>query len=436
MAVVLFANLLSDGGLGGGLIRRVEPPDIEELRALTALQLSVTVAVACVVTAVAVPFGEVGRVTALMVCSTPLVALLFPGKILLERSLSYRPLALVEVSQIVIYYGWAIALVLAGLGVWGLASATVARSAAAVLAMSRVSPVGLVWPRYSWRRIRPLIGFGIRFQTANATWLVRDQGMNASIAVISSVSTLGLWSLARRLLEMPYLLLDSLWRVSFPTMSQLVAAKEDVAPLIERALGVTAVGTGVILTGLAASAPGLVPGLFGEQWRAAAGVLPTACLGLGIGGSVYVATVGYLYAVDDASAVLRAAVLHTVMWFAVSLPLLPVVGVSAVGFGWLVSSLTDAAVLRRATLRRTRVRLVIPLVVPVVVGVTAAGVGWFIAKAGGANLFSGVAGGAAAVACFLLGLLLLRRKLLYETFQFVVRSIRAGAHNRTAPAGG
>jgi Polysaccharide biosynthesis protein len=255
MAFVVFASLLADGGLGAGLIRRAEPPDIEELQALTALQLAVSTGLALAIAAVAIPFGEAGWVTAVMVCSMPLAVLQFPGRILLERSLSYRPLALVEVSQVLTYYAWAIGFVVAGFGVWGLASATVAMRVAAALIMIRVSPVGLVRPRFHWSRIRPLIGFGVRFQATSATWLVRDQGLNAAIAAIASISTLGLWSLARRLLEVPFLLFDSLWRVSFPTMSQLMAAKSDVAPLIERAVGMAAVGGGVVLVGLAGSHP-------------------------------------------------------------------------------------------------------------------------------------------------------------------------------------
>jgi O-antigen/teichoic acid export membrane protein len=264
-------------------------------------------------------------------------------------------------------------------------------------------------------------------QAAAATWLVRDQGLNAAIAVIANVSTLGLWSLARRLMEVPSLLFESLWRVSFPAMSQLTPAKEDVAPLIERAVGMAAVGTGVILTGLAGSAPGLIPGLFGEQWRAASNVIPGACLGLGIGGSVSVATVGYLYAVGDASAVLRASIFQTIVLFGVTLPLLPLLGVSAIGLGWFISSTVEAVVLGRATLKWSRVRLVRPLLAPVGMGSLSAGVGWLVALLGGADLLSGVAGGVCSVLCFQAGLLLLCRERLYDTYRFVVGSMRAAA---------
>jgi polysaccharide transporter, PST family len=432
MTLVYLIGTFADGGLGGALIRRAEPPEREELQALLALQLSASVGLAVVIAAAAVPFGQIGWVIALMVSSMPLVMLQLPGRILLERSLSYRPLALVELSQVLVYQAWAIGLVVAGFGVWGLASATVVMRAAAALVMAAVCPAGVVRPRFSWGRVRPLIGFGVRFQGASAAGFVQDQGLNASIAAIGSVSTLGLWSLARRLMEVPLLLFDSLWRVSFPAMSKLVAAKADVAPLIERAVGMTAVASGVMLTGLAGSAPGLVPGIFGEQWRDAADVIPAVCLGLGIAGSLSVATVGYLYAMGDASAVLRANLFRMLALFAVALPLLPMLGVRAAGIGWLISSIVDAVVLGRATLRWTRVRLVRPLLVPLTVGIVSTVAGWLVAHLAGEDLLSGLAGGAFSVLLFISGLMVLRRKLLWDTMRFALGAMRAAAPRRTS----
>jgi O-antigen/teichoic acid export membrane protein len=432
VTLTTFAALLSDGGLGGALIRRAEPPTAEELRALTALQLTVTAAIALVAAAIASRFGEAGWVVALMVSSMPVVAFQFPGKILLERSLSYRPLAMVEVSQVVAYQATAIGLVVAGLGVWGLASATVVRAVVAAMLMVRVSPVGLVWPRFSWTHVRPLIGFGLRFQAVTATWLLREQLLNVALAVVATVSTLGLWRLAGRFLELPFLLLQSLFRISFPSMSQLVAAKEDVAPLIERAAGMTAVGAGTLLTGLAGSAPGLVPGLFGEQWSDAAGVLPGACLGILIAGSIAVATQGYLYAVGDPSAVLRSQIFHAAALFAVALPLVPVLGVAAVGLGVLVASVVEAIALGLATLRWTRVRLLRPLLGPVALGSLAAAAGWLVADLAGRSLVSGIAGGACSVLLFQVSLLVFRRQLLLDTFRFGIRAMRAATSRGAA----
>jgi len=435
MSFVLFTNVIADGGLAAGLIRRASPPTRDELAALTALQLCITVGFAVVAVSVAPLFGEIGWLTALMVASMPLAVLQFPGRIVLERSLSYRPLATLEVSQLLVYHAWAITFVALGFGVWGLASATIAMRLAAGFVIARLSPVGLVRPRFSWGKVKPLVGFGLRFQATGATLLVRDQGLNASVAALGSLSVLGLWSLARRLMELPFLLFESLFRVSFPTMSQLVAAKEDPARLIERAVGMAAVGGGIVLVALAGSAPGLVPGIFGEQWREASSVLPWACLGLAIGGPVSVATQGYLYAVGDAAGVLRAVLLQTAVLFAVAVPLVPVLGVSAIGLGLLASSVVEAVALGRATSRWTHVRLVRPLLAPVGAGIAAGGLGWLVANVGHADLLSGLAGGTCSMLAFLAIMAVARRSLVDETLRFAVRSMRLAVSRGSASDG-
>ncbi|MET9730999.1 oligosaccharide flippase family protein [Streptomyces sp. NPDC006458] len=425
MSFVLFAGLVSDGGLGAGLIRRREPPSDEELGALSALQLGVTVAMTALAVAVAVPLGRIAWVTAVMVASMPFVALQFPGRILLERALLYRRLVVVEMTQVLCFQGWAIGTVAAGFGVWGLATATVVRAVTGTVVMGFVCPAGLVRPRPEFRLIRPLVGFGLRFQAVSATWLLRDQVLNLCVAALGGVAQLGLWTLAKRLMEIPYLVMQSLWRVSFPTMSRLSADEERSARLVQQAVDIASVGMGFVLTVLAGSAPGLVPGIFGAQWREAAVVVPWACLGLAVGGVVSVATQGYLYAIGDAQAVLRASLLSAVTWLAVALPLLAPLGVVSVGLGWALSAAVEALVLGRATTRRIPVRLLRPLIAPTLLGVCGASLGWTVAAQGGGTLGSGIAGGACAAALFTAGMTVVDRRLVRQTYGFAAASVRA-----------
>jgi O-antigen/teichoic acid export membrane protein len=430
MTFVSFVAVVSDGGLGAGLIRRPEPPRQDELGALLALQLVLTVVLAAAATAVADPFGQSGYVVAVMMWSMPIVTLQFAGRILLERELRYRPLAMVEVSQVLAFQLGSVVLVVAGAGVWGIAAATVLRAMVGSALIWWVCPAGRSRPRISWRLLRPLLGFGIRLQAVHATLVVRDQGLNAAIAAVGGVTMVGLVSMVRRVLEIPYLLFQSLWRVSFPTMSQLVAANKDPARLMERAVAVTAVGSGVILVGLVGSAPGLVPGVFGEQWRPAVEAIPLACLGLGIAGSISVATQGFLYAVGDASAVLRSVVYQTITAFAVTLPLLGSLGVGAFGVGVLASSLVESAVLVRATSAKLPVRLTRHLVAPILVGSCAATVGWRLARGTPGDLVGAGIGGSVAIVIFVLGMTMVRRQLMADTVSVAMASTRAALRDR------
>jgi O-antigen/teichoic acid export membrane protein len=371
-------------------------------------------------------FGEVGWVTAVIVASMPLAMLQIPGRILLERSLSFRPLAAVELSQVLAYNLFAIGLVAIGFGVWGIAVATILMRIVALVVMARVSPVGVMRPRFSGRRVQPLLGFGIRFQATNATWIVGQQGFNMLLAAIGGLWTLGMWSLASRVIESSTLLTEAFSRVSFPAMSQLEAAQEpNRGPFLERAAGMAVVGLGVLLTGLAGSAPGLFAGVFGEQWGAASEILPAACLGLAIGAPVSVVAQGYLYAVGEVAVVLRYAIIQAAVLAAVTLPLVPVLGLYAIGIGMLVSSCVGAQVLRRAVRRRAHADIVRPLFVPVALGVVAAAAGWLVSDLGGATLASAICGGVCAVLGYLLLLTLFRKALMLDTFRFALGSVRA-----------
>ena len=76
---VTIGQFLADGGIGVGLIRRVDPPARADLRALLGFQLGFSTALAVVVIAVVLSFfGEIGQVTAIMVVALPLTAIRAP----------------------------------------------------------------------------------------------------------------------------------------------------------------------------------------------------------------------------------------------------------------------------------------------------------------------------------------------------------------------
>jgi len=423
--VVMLAYFLADAGVGATMIRDPTAPSRRDLEALLAFQLSATTILAALIAAIAWPFGEVGQVTALMCISLPFAALRTPVVVLLERRLSYRPIALVEISEVGLYYAWAIATVIAGWGVWGLASAAVLQAATGSMLMTSVCPERIVRPRFSWSRTRRLLGFGLRFQAVGGVIFARDQALNVGTALFAGVSVLGLWTVARRLLEAPFVLLAALWRISYPAMSRLLSAGELPRPIIERSVRLVAAGLGVLLVPLVGSAPALVPVLLGGAWTEAASVLPWAALGLMISGPISVAASGYLWAVGDARTPLRAAALDAFFWCAVSLPLVPLIGVSALGVGWLAGALAQSALLERTIARRTHAAIRRHLIVPTAVAVVATAAGWTVSSAKGENFASAAVGAVLAEALYIGGLLLLTRGLLGELINATGRALRA-----------
>jgi O-antigen/teichoic acid export membrane protein len=293
--------------------------------------------------------------------------------------------------------------------------------------MAVVMPAGNVRPLFDLSAIRPLLGFGLRFQAVSATVLVRDQTLNLAIGAVAGVASLGQWSLTRRVMEVPSLLFYSLERVALPAVPQLLATGSAPKQLVERAVALTAVGAGFLLTGLAGGAPGLVPGLFGGHWTAVSGAVACSCLGLFLTGSVRPVQ-SYLFAVGDATAVLRAQLVQVPVWFGVGLALLPVLGVASIGLGWAAGAAAEVVVLVHEARRKVWVRVLPAVAVPLAVGTVAAAGGWLLSVGLGRTLSAGLAGGGLAAAVFGIGLVLFRRPALVDAVRLGVRSVRSAVH--------
>lgn len=428
MTVMTFAAVFSDGGLGAALIRSAVPVERSLLQAIFGLQLWVSLALFALICAVAVPFfGQPGAVTAVMALALPLGALDTPAKIILERRLEYRVLARAEVLQAVVYYAWAVVAVSVGFGVWGLASAAVVRVIAIAVILYSARPDLFMLPIFSIARVRPLLRFGVGFQANNIVNVFRDEGLNLGVAAIAGIAPLGIWTLARRLMELPMLLFQTLWRVSFPATSQLLAAGGEPRRLIVRAARLTAVASAFLLGALAAAAPGLVGSVFGSRWGEVGTLVAISCAPLVYSGPVSVATAGYLYAVGDSASVLVASVAHTVAWLGVSMALLPAIGIIAVPIGWVVGSAVDAWLLAMSARRHSGVWVFRAVWVPSTAGLFAGGVGLALDVILGRTFAGGVVGGVGAVVLCAVLLMAVRRTALQELLELVrQRAARRG----------
>jgi O-antigen/teichoic acid export membrane protein len=437
--LMLFTTSIADGGLGSGLIRREEPPTRSEMKAALALQLALTGVLAVVAAGIGALVGGAGLVVALMMAALPVAAFQTPGRVMLSRTLRFKLLSTVEGVSNLLYYSWAIAMVvLAGWDVWALASAVVVRAVLLSVGVTLAGGEGLVLPSFRGAAaLKPVIAFGVRFQGVSLAGMVREQGLNLGIVAIAGVNTLGLWTLTKRLLELPALMFEPLHRVSFPLLSHVLASKQDPAKMLDRGVAVASTAAGVVLVGMAAASPELVPFVFGEQWRAVGEILPWICGSLLVAGPLSVVAVGFLYASDAPSVVLKATIVHTAVLFAVALSLLPVVGPAAIGIGSLAGAVVDAAIMAHAIRTRSASRPLEGLLPTVAVGVLAAGIGLAVAEASGPGLLAGIEGGLAAAGSYVVVLAVVRRAVMLDTLRLIAGAVRSGLTRETAlaPAG-
>ena len=430
--IVTTGNFLADGGLGAALVRQPSAPTSAELRTLLAVQLAAASTLGVVIVAVGLQAGRTGTVTAVMACSLPLLALRAPHAIALERALDYRPIASIEFTESLTYYVWAIVTVWAGMGVWGLASATVVRALAGSVLMTLASPLGVISPRVARGSLRSMLGFGLGFQAVGVAAVVTAQGVNLAVAWVGGVQLLGYWSLANRLLQVPFWLFQALWRVSYPMMARLRAIGEDTRPTVRRFAGITALATGAILAPLAASAHDLVPALFGHRWAPAAAPLPWASAGLLIGGPISVAAAGYLYAGRDVRTPLTATALNGAVWVGLTVVLLRPFGIAGVGVAWMLASWTESVIFTRALRRRAQVSLARFMAIPVAAAYTASGAAYLVGRALPNGLAAAVVTAMVALAAYLALNLAFNRSALFDTARRI-RSIGGGVVPQRSP---
>jgi O-antigen/teichoic acid export membrane protein len=412
LTISTFLLALGSGiGLAAALIRRPVAPEYADLRAYVALQLIFSIALVGVVILATRPFGLVGELTAVMVVSAPIVAFRGAGLVVLERQLLYKRIATAETAEMVVYYAWTIGTVAIGWGLWGLATATVARAVVGTAFTVALAPTGIVWPRYDRRRIRAMLGIGVRVQVVDFVVLLRDQILVLGAAVIGSVSVVAYWSLVLRALQAPQSLLLTLVRVSFPAMSRTRSAGGDPSSMLPRLLAAATILTGTLLAPLAA-APAIVPFLFGDNWSPAANALSLACLAVIIHTPVIIACQSYLWTTGDVRSPLRAQIVDAVVVIAVGLPLVPILGVLGLAIGGVACAIAHTAVLARAVDRETNIHVIRHIRGPVLSWIVAAAVAWGCSQGPGPLVIRAVVSSCLAVGLYLGLLFLIRRELM------------------------
>lgn len=411
MTALVVGGLLADGGIGVGLLRRAEQPTQAELGALLGVQLVLAVALSGAVAAVAVLIGRGGLVTAAIVAGLPVYALRAPPTILSERELDYAPIAAAEIAESVAYAVVAVALAYAGLGVWAIVVGSLARAVVGTVTLLVRSRHGLPWPRPRLALVRPLVAFGVRFQSAGLVSVVRDEGLNVLVAALGGVAQLGVWSLGRRCAQVSFVVFESLWRVTYPVYARLLEAGADLRADLERGLRVSGAGTGLALVGVAASAPALVPALVGPGWGQVAPIVATAALGLVVSGPISVTFSGYLYALGEAGQVLRCLVAAAGVWLLAAGVLLPTVGIVGVAAGWTIASWTESVLLVHFV-RRSLPGVTVSRLWPPVVAALAVGLPFWLLARSVAGLAAGVAVAASASLTYAVVMTVADRSLL------------------------
>jgi O-antigen/teichoic acid export membrane protein len=142
---------------------------------------------------------------------------------------------------------------------------------------------------------------------------------------------------------------------------------------------------------------------------------------------ISVALAGYLWAIGAASIPLRATLVGIPAMALVLLPLLPVIGVTAVGLAYLASAFVESVLFVRGARRTVSFKIGNRLAAPVLLAVLSASCGWLVARWIGPDLAGALASSAIAVGVYLGGLAIICRADLFDAASLVIRGLRGSA---------
>jgi O-antigen/teichoic acid export membrane protein len=293
-----FAGLFSELGFGAALIQRQE---IEERHLSSIFWLNIvaglilTGIVIAVAPLIAAFFNEPRLKVLIMLISLNffISSLNTVQNAILNRSMDFRKLAIIETLTIAIAGGFAITLALMGFGVWSLAWQMLMSTTVGVITMWQVSD----WrPRFCYDKnaVKELVGFSSNLLSFNVfNYWVRNSDNLLVGKFIGSVG-LGIYARAYGIMLMPLNQISAtVGQVMFPSLSKMQDDKVRVRRIYLRTISVIALITFPMMIGLFTVADSFVLALFGPKWIGVIPLLQIFAL-LGMVQSIGT-TVGWIY---------------------------------------------------------------------------------------------------------------------------------------------
>ncbi|MBM3205834.1 hypothetical protein FJZ41_03250, partial [Candidatus Shapirobacteria bacterium] len=178
--------------------------------------------------------------------------------VLLERSLRFDLLVVVELVETILFYGLAVLLAWRGLGVLSYAWAVFLRSIVGVVLIYLFSPwrLGLAFEKEALRR---LLRFGLPFQANTFLAVLKDRLMNVFLWKIVGATGVGILGWAQKWAQMPLrLIMDAVMKVTFPAYARMQDHQEELGRAIEKTLFFISLIVFPMLVGMAILAKPLV----------------------------------------------------------------------------------------------------------------------------------------------------------------------------------
>lgn len=267
-----FLTLISDGGIGAGLIQQGRKPR-KETYAVAFTMVQMLYFGACLLAVPgAVLFAHFYRSMSLniwMIYTFILEFYLSSFRVIpaakLERSLKYTRLAVVETLEYFSFQVVTVVLALLGHGVWSFVFGALVSRVVGLILLYILSPY-LPQLKFERETARTLMRFGVAMQLANILSFVQNSISPSFVALKLGTAAVGFSNFAYKVGSYPTYPLNAVRRMMFPLLSRL----QDDEKLFQRTLNDIIKVSNIVLFGTTSVLLGVVPEVvkvvFGSKW--------------------------------------------------------------------------------------------------------------------------------------------------------------------------
>lgn len=384
MAILTFFTALAlvmvDSGFSQTLIRK-DSPSREDYQSVFAFNIGVSVVLYVALVALAPVVARyyelpvIAKIAPVLFLLLPINALCVIQNAIFTREFRFQLLSKANFAASLVAGAVAIAMALAGCGVWSLVGQRVATLAVKTL---------ILWVRSDWRPslglsmrpVREMAPFSFRLLTTDLISSVYNNISQMFIGKIYSADTLGFFNQAQKFKDLPLTsAMQSVQSVTYPALSKIGDQREKFAESYRQVLMVVAFMLFPAMIGIAVVAEDLFALLLGEKWMPTVPYLQILCL-TGLFQPLAIIAYNILKVKSDGAIILRLEIAKKALMTLLLALTIPH-SVKAVAWGLVVMSFCEFAINFIASMRYTSltlwraIRTLLPTVIVTAVMATA-----------------------------------------------------------------
>lgn len=356
---ISLAQLVVDSGFSQTLIRKSEPSEGDYV-AVFRFNILSSVALYLLLTAVA-PFvasyygwPQLATVAPVLFLSLPLNALGVIQNTMMVRDMRFAELSTMSFISIVVSGLVAIAMAVAGMGIWALVGQRLS---------SMATKSALLWWHSNWRprktstqgSLREMVPFSLRLMTTEIITSIYNNVSQLFIGKIYSGSALGCFNQAQKLVYMPLSLTQSIQSVTFPALSRIKDEEEKFAESYRLVVMATSMIMFPIMAGLIATAEDFYTLLLKPDWHPAIPYFRIMCIGGFFYPLLYI-SYNILKVKSDGAIILRLEVIKRAIMTVILIVTIPI-SVKAIAWGLVLSVVCEMVLNTWSALRYVRISL-------------------------------------------------------------------------------